>query len=109
MSKKKKYTATIKGVSWDFFCQPQLTYTRSHGKDSDAITYPHDKEVYFNKARFLPGAVRHEVFHVYVASSGINSANLTVDQMEEVGAELYEHHGPEMDVLVDKLLDFFMR
>jgi hypothetical protein len=109
MSKKKKFTYRIKDVEWHFFCLPQSSYARSHGKDSDAITYPHDKEVYFNRARFLPGAIRHEIFHVYVASSGINSANLTVDQMEELGAEIYEQHGPEMDVLVDKLLDFFMR
>lgn len=109
MSKKKKYTANIKGVNWDFYCIPQSSYIRAHGKDSDAVTYPHDKECYFNKARFLPGAVRHEIFHIYVASSGINSANLTVDQMEELGAELYEQHGPSMDVLVDNILDFFMR
>lgn len=109
MSKKKKFTWRIKDVPWDFYCLTPAQYVRSHGKDSDAITYPHDREVFFNKARFLPGAVRHELMHVYVASSGTNSANLTVDQMEELCAEIYEQHGPEMDILVDKLLDFFMR
>lgn len=109
MAKLAKFTYSIKGIEWAFFVQPQRTYEKNHGKDSDAVTYPHDKEVYFNKARFLPGAVRHELMHVYVASSGTNSADLTADQVEELCAEIYEQHGPEMDMLADKLIDFFLR
>lgn len=109
MKKANSITLSIKGVDWKFYAQTDASYRRSHGKDSDAVTYPHDRDCYFNKSRLLPGTVRHELMHVFVASSGTNSANLTVEQMEELAAEIFEQHGPEMNVLVDKLLDFFLR
>lgn len=109
MSKKRTYKDRIKGMEWTFSLLPKASYVRGHGNDSDAVTYPHDREVFFNSDRLTPGVVRHEVFHVFVASSGTNSANLTVDQMEELGAELYENHGPEMDWLVDKILEAFLK
>lgn len=107
--KRPYYTRKIKDLAWKFYVQPQSSYVKDHGSDSDAVTYPHDKECYFNKNRFLPSVVRHEMIHIYVASAGINSANLTADQMEETIAELYEQHGPEMQLLEDEILDFFMR
>lgn len=107
--KRKPYTGTVKGIKWDFhLCVPR-TYVRDHGKDSDAVTYPHDKEVYFNSAQLTPGVVRHEIMHVYVASSGTNSASLSADQMEELAAEIFETHGPEMNLLVDNVLDHFLK
>lgn len=109
MTKKKSLKKKIKDVQWEFFVQTASAYKRDHGKDSDAITYPHDRECYFNKPRFLPSCVRHELIHVYVASSGINSANLTADQVEELIAEIYEQHAKEMAILEDEILDFFMR
>ena len=109
MSKKLKYSCKIKGLDWSFQCQSQLSYTREHGKDSDAITYTHEKEVYFNKAKLLPSTVRHELLHCYVASSGINSASLTADQMEEICAEIFEHHAMDMNTIVDKILEHFLR
>jgi hypothetical protein len=107
--KKKPYTANIKGIEWRFHLQTQRAYVRDHGKDSDAITYPYDKDVYFNSSRLTPHVIRHELMHVYVASSGTSSANLTAEQMEELCSEIYEQHGPEMDMLVDKLLEHFLR
>lgn len=109
MSKKRILKYTIKGIDWEFFFQSNASYVRQHGNDSGAISYHEDGEVYFNSAYLSPGKVRHEIMHVYVASSGTNSASLTKDQMEELCAEIYESHGPEMDVLVDKLLQFGMR
>lgn len=109
MSKRRVFKRKIKDIPWSFMMQTQSAYKRDHGSDSDAITYPHDRDCYFNKSRFLPAAVRHELIHIYVASAGINSANLTADQMEETIAELYEQHGKEMQVIEDEILDFFMR
>ena len=109
MRKATSIALTIKGLEWKFYIQTDITYRKNHGKDSDAVTYTHDREVYFNKSRLLPGVIRHELIHVMVASSGVNSANLDVEQMEELCAEIYESHGPEMSAIVDKLLDFFMR
>lgn len=109
MSNKRVLKYSVKGIEWEFRCLTSSAYTRAHGKDSDAVTYPHDSEVYFNRSRFLPAVVRHELVHVFVSSSGTNSANLTAEQMEELCAEIYESHGPEMNMMVDKILDFFLR
>lgn len=109
MTKKKSFKKKIKDVNWTFYIQTTRQYIKDHGDDSDAITYPHDKECYFNKARFLPSAIRHEMIHIYVASSSVSSSNQDAEQREETIAEIYEQHGPEMQVLEDEILDFFMR
>lgn len=107
--KRKPFTANVKGISWDFHLQSAAAYRRSHGKDSGAISYLGDKDVYFDSSQLSPGVVRHEMLHVFIASSGINSASLDTSQMEELCCETYETHGPEMDLLVDKILEHFLR
>ncbi|NBO22292.1 hypothetical protein EBU94_02975 [bacterium] len=109
MAKAKVYSAKIKGIDWKFYAQSSATYSRRHGRDSHAITYTKDREVFFNINSLAPDYVRHEIFHAYVASSSVNSADLDKDQMEEVCAEVYGEHGPEMDLLVDQILNFFLR
>jgi aspartate/tyrosine/aromatic aminotransferase len=109
MAKRKPYVDKVKGISWEFHLQSTAAYSRMHGKDSGAITYLGDRQVWFSQSQLSPGNVRHEVFHVYIASSGINSATLTADNMEEICAEIYETFGPEMDLLVDKILEHFLR
>ena len=107
--KRKPYIANVRGITWEFHLQSNAAYVRQNGKDSGAITYLGDKDVWFNQAHLSPGNVRHEVFHVYIASAGINSASLTVDQMEEIAAETFESFGPEMSLLVDKILEHFLK
>lgn len=109
MAKKKPYKATVKGVDWEFHLQSAASYKRDHGSDSGAITYLGDKDVYINQSQLSPGTIRHEVLHVYAASSGTRSSDLTGDQVEELCAELYEFHGPDMDVLVDRILGHFLK
>ena len=109
MAKAKFFSAKIKGIEWKFYAQSPTTYSRRHGKDSHAITYTKDREIFFNINTLAPDYVRHEIFHAYVASSSVNSAGLSNDQMEEICAELYGEHGPEMDLLTDQLLNFFLR
>jgi hypothetical protein len=107
--KKKPYKATIKGMDWEFHLQTNSSYVRKHGNDSGAIAYPEDRDVFFNANYLSGGKIRHELMHVYVASSGINSASLTKDQMEELCAEIVELHGPELMYLTDKILEHFLK
>jgi hypothetical protein len=109
MKKKAPLREIIKGHTWTFYAEKNTTYTRKHGSDSHAITYTHDREIYFNINSLAPDYVRHEIFHAYVASSSTNSSNLDKDQMEELCAELYGEHGPEMDFLVDKIINYYIR
>lgn len=109
MAKNKVFSAKIKGLDWKFYAQSATAYTRKHGKDSHAITYTKDREVFFNANTLAPEYVRHEIFHAYICSCSINSSDLSTDQMEEVAAEIYGEHGPEMDLLTDQILNFFLR
>lgn len=107
--KKAPLKDQIKGHEWTFYAEKSRTYNRKHGSDSHAITYTHEREIYFNIESLAPDYVRHELFHAFVASSSTNSSNLTKDQMEELCAELYGEHGPEMELLVNKILNYYLR
>lgn len=109
MAKPKHFSAQIKGHEWKFFAQTASTYKRKHGNDSHAITYTKEREVYFKINELSPDYCRHEIFHCYIASCSTNSASLTTDQMEELCAELFGEHGAEMNLLVDQILNFFLR
>jgi len=109
MKKKAPLKEKIKGYEWTFHAQPNATYVRKHGSDSHAITYTHEREIFFNLNSLAPDYIRHEIFHAYVASCSTNSSSLDKDQMEELCAEVYGDHGPEMDALVDKILNYYLR
>lgn len=97
------------GVGWVVYLQSYTAYKKMHGSDSEGITYPGDREIYFNKNYFTPAVVRHELFHAYHASSPTSSSSLDADQKEEESCELYAEHGPTMDMQVDQIISFFSR
>lgn len=109
MAKVRSIKIKIKGIEWAIFAQTPAAYKRKHGSDSHAITYTKDREIFFNLSTLAPDYVRHEVFHAFIASSSINSSFLSNEQFEEVCAEVYGGHGPEMDLVVDQILNFFLR
>ena len=109
MKKLPALKENIKGYEWTFYAQSNSAYIRKHGSDSHAITYPVERDVYFNISTLAPSYVRHEVFHAYVASCSFSSSHLDKDQMEELCAELYGDHGSDMDLLVDKILNYYLR
>jgi hypothetical protein len=109
MKKKAPLKEKIKGYEWTFHAQSNAAYVRKHGSDSHAITYPVERDVYFNISTLAPSYVRHEVFHAYVTSCSFSSSHLDKDQMEELCAELYGDHGPDMDLLVDKILNYYLK
>jgi hypothetical protein len=109
MAKLRCIKIKIKGIEWAIYAQTPAAYKRKHGSDSHAITYPKDREIYFNISTLAPDYVRHEVFHAYISSSSTNSSSLTADQMEELAAELYGEHEPDMNLAVDQILNFFLR
>ena len=109
MKKIKTYTVKIKGVDWKISAQATSTYHRQHGRDSHAITYTKDHHIYFKLSELSPEYIRHELMHAYVMCCSINSSDLTADQMEEVCAEIYGEHGAEMGLIVDQILNFFLR
>jgi hypothetical protein len=106
---KNSFTVTIMGINWEVILQTRSAYIRMHGGDSEAITYPGDRQIYFSKAYFNTELIRHELFHAYHASSPTYSSNLKADQIEDQGCEIFEKHGPTMMLQVDQILSFFSR
>lgn len=109
MKKKAPYKSKIKGHEWSFHGQTNAAYVRKHGSDSSAITYTKDREIYFNLSCMAPDYVRHELLHAYIASSSTNSSNLDADQVEELCCEIFGEFGPEIDLLADKILNYYLR
>lgn len=104
MKKQKQLTVNIKGHDWLVVGMTSSAYVRKHGNDSGAIMNFQERKMFFNLSSVTPYYVRHEVLHAFVSSSSTASARLTVDQIEELCADLYGEHGPEMDVIADKIL-----
>jgi hypothetical protein len=110
MSKKlPSFRLTIMGLDWEVYLQSDSAYKKMHGNDSSGVTYPHDREMYFNKSFYTPEIIRHELFHAYHASSPNGSSNLTADQIEDQGCEIFEKYGPLMLHQSDQILSFFSR
>jgi hypothetical protein len=109
MANKKFLVRNIKGSEWHFYLESSSVYKRKHGSDSGAIVYIKEREVFFNRADFDTDAVRHELFHIYVAESNTKSSpDFTKDDMEDLGAEIMGEHGvlivQEADFIHNKLL-----
>ena len=59
------------------------------------------------KSRFTLPTIRHEIFHILVFSSLIESSSLTKDQMEELGAEITAEHSPEIVLWAEQVMNFY--
>jgi len=113
MKKKPKLVLNIKGIDWTFNVQTETAFRKMHGlngKNAEAIIYPHDREVYFSSVYLSPYSVRHELAHVYVASTNTSSmTSMTVDDMEELFADIIGEHLDQIQELTSKILNHFLR
>ena len=104
--KSKNFTKhSIKGTEWTFYILTARSYIRKFKNDSEAITLPSDKEVYFRKDFLTSSQVRHELWHVFCEQTYTNSSNLTADQVEEKNAEIFAGEGLYLCNLTDIILN----
>jgi hypothetical protein len=104
----KTLTLNIKGRDWVFQVLPEKAYVKKFNDDSMAITIEKEKSVYFNKPDFNLVTIRHELLHVLVFSSLVESSELSSEQMEELCAEITGEHGLEIIVWSEKILNHFI-
>lgn len=94
----------VKDIPWEFIVQTDDDYKENHGKDSYGITYKHDLKVYLKESELSLRLIKHEMFHVFHGSCCINSTNeITVEDMEEIGADIIEFHGEDLLKLSKKV------
>lgn len=81
-----------------------------HGKDSYAITYPKDKEIYFNKSDISLSLIRHELFHAFISSIDTEyAAKITAEVQEEIDCTVYGNNKAELLISEDKIVDFALK
>ncbi len=61
-----------------------------NGEGFGALTSPDDRSLFVVEGFVTKNIITHELFHIYVSYFHINSANITVDQFEEITAEFLE-------------------
>jgi len=95
----KKKKIKILGTEWSYYTLKEVKFEEIHADcpDSGALTLPVSKEMCFMAECLEIGAVRHEVRHAFIAELCLESAELTIDQFEEVQCTLDENKWEQMD------------
>lgn len=93
----------IKDVEWSFLVLDTKEYTKLH-PDTDAVTEVKKHLVTFDAKELSKKLITHELLHVYVKSSCVNSVNnIDAEDMEEICAEILEFHLDDIRKLRDSL------
>lgn len=71
---------------------------------SVAITYMHKRRIDLSPEGFDKESILHELVHAYLSEICVHSANLTVDNLEEIFCELMSKRGREILDLADTLV-----
>lgn len=97
----------ILGRKWTVAVLSGDLFKKRFEDEAAAFTLPESREIIICEDEFSLDTVRHEVWHSYYASLCVASATLSAEQVEEVSAELYALHGPEMDVMSRRIFKHF--
>jgi hypothetical protein len=89
----------IRGHVWKVYLLDEETFISKFDDGTAALTAPKERMLFFQPDYIDLPTVIHEVFHAYISHGGLESANLSVDQVEEVHAELVGTYGVEMIAL----------
>lgn len=110
MSKNEFLVVLIKGKQWRVYIQTHTAYKRKHGKDSYAIVYPEDREIWFDKSNLKLSLIRHEVFHSFQWSTDTeHTAELSVSDTEEISCTIYGNNSKEIENVVDQIVDYALK
>lgn len=105
VASKRSKKIKILGVLWSYKILEDFNYDSKHGTDSAAYI-EHDEHkpfIRFRASDFSLPTVRHELFHAYVFGLHLSSADLSVDQFEEVVAEMLGTHLPNMEIQAQEI------
>jgi len=97
----KKHKFQIQGKEWtaEFLTEEEFAIRCLKSpcyRGAAAITLTGSRRICFDLSEITRDVVRHEVWHAYNNQLFINSAELSIDQYEEVCADLFGEMGPEM-------------
>lgn len=111
MKSNPNITLNIKGRNWHFIVLTDKMFdkkfTSSEDDETHAVTEPKENTVYFKKSLLTIPTIRHELFHVLIYSSLIESSSLDRLQMEELGAEIMGEHASEVVLWAETVMNFY--
>jgi hypothetical protein len=85
----------ISDVTWKIQLLTVDKFTAKNGENCYGITDTDAKVIDFRRDAVTAAVVRHEIFHAYFTLSLVASSNLSMDQTEEVCAELMGKYGEQ--------------
>lgn len=102
----RKFKMRIHGDLWEFY---KITLEEmdelAEDDSTKAITHLEEHTMFFVETEINKGLVIHELFHVEVSYMNLGSANISVDQFEEVVAEFLEYNLVKFTRLSNKIFN----
>jgi hypothetical protein len=98
-----KIQFSILNKKWTLRILKRKKYDRKNGADSVAVTKSHKRQIDLGPDGRDLETIIHELVHGFTYELCIHSANLDVDSLEEIFAELMAKHGKDLLDLADKL------
>jgi len=114
MSSKKSITLNIKGTDWKFVSLTAKQFEKENPPDNDdyidhACADNEKHTVFFKKEMISAHTIRHELQHVLVFESLIESSDLNAHQMEDLCCEIVGKHNREIEAWTIQILEAFAR
>ena len=112
MKLNQHISLNIKGRDWYFILLSDKVFDKrfppeQDGDETCAVAEPKESAVYLKKSLLTIPTIRHEIFHILVFSSLIESSSLDRLQMEELGAEIMGEHALEVCIWAEKVMNFY--
>lgn len=99
-----KIDIKIMGDIWTVTLYSPEAYKRKHSDDSAGLTIAKLRKIELDSSELDLELVIHELVHAYKSYQYVDSAELKDDQLEEVYADLFAHHGEQIISDAKKLL-----
>lgn len=105
-------TIDIKGRNWKFILMNDRRFDKLWNPGENvanvAMTVSSTYEVHFRKSDWDVIAIRHELLHVLYSASLVSSTNMSVDDVQELCAEIVGHHTLEIALWADRIAERFL-
>jgi len=110
MAGELKLTLPIKGREWEFILMGDKRFDKLYnpnGEGNVAMTLPNQYKVHFKKTDWCNADIIHELGHVLLTMSHMRSANVTVDDMEEIMCDIYAENYAEIGLWASRIAEKF--
>lgn len=103
-------TTKIRGLDWKVYVQTPSAYSRKHGNDSKAVTYPDDREMWFDRSHARLAIIKHEVAHAFFWSTDTeHNSEMSAEDLEDLFCTVYGNNSNEMARVTEEITDFILK